>query len=286
MARGSVRPAHGSCHLPTLCGSLVPGTTLLLHLQGGACRVVHLGRKGLTAAGLKAALIYCYTGQRAALTLGMWSAPAMHLAVCIRLPLLELHPSAVPRQSPAPWTAPPPLACTPRKLCVFHPDDQCTRGLEAQCLPQSPCPLLCTGTLCTEICSPAVVCPAAERLDVIRDDMPAMLCVIRKMGLADVAAAMEDELSMVRYYWHSKQTKDRSDDPAPRRWEAFSLIDYAGSVGDEPDWASGIWCPATTGRCSLEDKAWGWDRLLQRPVASHAPCAGGSHLPLSSRHVV
>ena len=47
--------------------------------------------------------------------------------------------------------------------------------------------------------------------------MPAMLRVIRKMGLADVAAAMEDELSMVRYYWHSKQTKDRSDDPAPRR---------------------------------------------------------------------
>eukprot|EP00891_Asterochloris_glomerata_P001536 jgi/Astpho2/1536/Aster-x1014 len=105
--------------------------------QGGACRVVHLGRKGLTAAGLKAALIYCYT----------------------------------------------------------------------------------------------------ERLDVIRDDMPAMLCVIRKMGLADVAAAMEDELSMVRYYWHSKQTKDRSDDPAPRRFvlqpgalppEARLPVDLAG----------------------------------------------------------
>ena len=54
--------------------------------------------------------------------------------------------------------------------------------------------------------------------------MPAMLRVIRKMGLADVAAAMEDELSMVRYYWHSKQTKDRSDDPAPRRWEACSGV--------------------------------------------------------------
>ena len=68
------------------------------------------------------------------------------------------------------------------------------------------------------------LCPAAERLDVIRDDMPAMLRVIRKMGLADVAAVMEDELSMVRYYWHSKQTKDRSDDPAPRRWETFTSM--------------------------------------------------------------
>ena len=58
----------------------------------------------------------------------------------------------------------------------------------------------------------------------VRDDMPAMLHVIRKMGLADVAAAMEDELSMVRYYWHSKQTKDRSDDPAPRRWGTLSLV--------------------------------------------------------------
>ena len=108
VARGSVQQLYSRCRHATLCCSLVPGTALLLHLQGGACRVVHLGRKGLTAASLKAALIYCYTGQTAAHTLGMRSAPAMPLSVCIPLPLLELHPGAVPWQSDAPCTAIPP----------------------------------------------------------------------------------------------------------------------------------------------------------------------------------
>ena len=76
--------------------------------------------------------------------------------------------------------------------------------------------------------------------------MPAMLRVIRQMGLADVAAVMEDELSMVRYYWHSKQTKDRSDDPAPRRWEAFTRMACAWSLGDEPHMASAAWCYTLT----------------------------------------
>ena len=102
VARGPVQRPYSRCRHATLCCSLVPGTALLLHLQGGACRVVHLGRKGLTAASLKAALIYCYTGQTAAHTLNICSAPTMHVAVCIPLPLRELHPGAVPWQSPCP----------------------------------------------------------------------------------------------------------------------------------------------------------------------------------------